>query len=134
MSATMDIQKLTKLMNLTLSDNDHEALNALRMANKIVRDNGQMWNSMLKCPGEKFCTHAKPVPPPVAPVWRPAATPDRNIVTIVEMIDELLMEHTLNSGTRKFIEDLEEFYDEHGRLSDKQYSVLRNIYETTAHR
>lgn len=43
----MDIDKLIKLLTLTQSQNDHEALSAIRKVNSILADNGQTWQSII---------------------------------------------------------------------------------------
>lgn len=40
-----EFNKLKNLMMLTTSDNDHEALAALRKANSILKTNGYDWNA-----------------------------------------------------------------------------------------
>lgn len=40
------IEKIQKLLALTTSDNDHEALNAIRAANKIVNLGGKTWEEV----------------------------------------------------------------------------------------
>lgn len=41
------IDKIQKLLALTTSNNDHEALNAIRAANKIVYLGGKTWEEVL---------------------------------------------------------------------------------------
>jgi hypothetical protein len=43
----MQIDKLKKLMGLTTSSNDHEALAAARQANKILKDANKTWQDVL---------------------------------------------------------------------------------------
>lgn len=49
----IDIQFLIKLLNLTTSDNDHEALSAMRKANALLKDHGKTWNNMYHVPIQK---------------------------------------------------------------------------------
>ncbi len=42
-----DINKFIKLMNLSESSNDAEALNAVRKANKMLRDNKTDWSTLI---------------------------------------------------------------------------------------
>lgn len=44
---TINVDRLTKLLNLTQSDNDHEALSALRMANRYLNDQKTSWALLL---------------------------------------------------------------------------------------
>lgn len=43
----MDHSKIIKLLSLTQSDNDHEALSAIRNANKILLKNNFTWHQLL---------------------------------------------------------------------------------------
>lgn len=41
-------EKLIKLLNLTASSNDNEALVSVRMANQILKKNGVTWNQIFE--------------------------------------------------------------------------------------
>lgn len=43
----MDTDKLIKLLNLSQSPNDSEALSAIRKANKIIKDDGLRWEDLI---------------------------------------------------------------------------------------
>ncbi len=43
----MDFDRLLKLLNLTRSDNDHEALLAIRQANKLMDDHNLSWDNCM---------------------------------------------------------------------------------------
>jgi hypothetical protein len=42
------IDRLQKLMNMTTSENDGEALNAIRRANDLLKKNGKSWEDFIK--------------------------------------------------------------------------------------
>lgn len=42
----MTSEKIIKLLNLSTSPNDNEALSAIRMANKTLKDSGHSWDTM----------------------------------------------------------------------------------------
>jgi hypothetical protein len=44
---SIDKSKLIKLLNLTTSSNDHEALQAIRFANKILENNKLTWDDLI---------------------------------------------------------------------------------------
>lgn len=48
-----DTDKLVKFLNLTQSDNDHEALAAIRKANEILKKNGITWDDFNKPKGNR---------------------------------------------------------------------------------
>lgn len=43
-----ELEKLIKLLNLTNSDNDHEAINAMRAANTLLAKSGSNWSNVFK--------------------------------------------------------------------------------------
>lgn len=43
----MDRDKLIKLMALTSSENEHEAMNAMRAANRLLKDSEFTWEKVL---------------------------------------------------------------------------------------
>lgn len=43
----MDIDKLIKLLNLSQSPNDSEALSAIRKVNKTIKDSGVRWEDLI---------------------------------------------------------------------------------------
>lgn len=46
----MDREKLAKLLALTASDNDHEALAAMRAANRMLKAADKAWEDVLEGP------------------------------------------------------------------------------------
>lgn len=44
----MNVNKLAKILALTQSPNDAEALSAIRMANEVLKDEGSDWKAFLK--------------------------------------------------------------------------------------
>lgn len=55
------VERLVKLLNLTRSDNDHEALSAMRNVNTLLKENALTWEKLL--PVELLPED----PPPAAP-------------------------------------------------------------------
>jgi hypothetical protein len=49
----MDKVKLIKILNLTSSDIDGECLNAIRMANKLLKANNLRWEDLISAPVQK---------------------------------------------------------------------------------
>jgi hypothetical protein len=47
----MDLSRLEKLLNLTQSENDHEALAAVRAANTILKTHNKRWVDVLRLQG-----------------------------------------------------------------------------------
>jgi hypothetical protein len=63
----LDKDRLAKLLNLTESEHDGEALSAIRKANDLLRQHGTSWPAALGLSGT---VEGSPQPEPAA--WRPA--------------------------------------------------------------
>lgn len=108
-----NIDRLTALLNLTRSDNDHEALIAIRMANRMLGDRGS-WEQLIK-PGS-----------PSSPLRQPASEGEVDI----DLMFDTVLEGSLSDRARGFVESLEENYNKWGRLTPKQHAALKKFYET----
>lgn len=89
MNAPVDLEgttldKLIKMMRLTESDTDAEALAALRAANRLIRNLKTDWDAVLRGKisiiadpfgGIPVVTKSQPAPPPPPPPPRPAPQP-----------------------------------------------------------
>lgn len=102
----MNIEKIVKLLNLTTSDSDGEALNAIRLANSILRKANRTWSDLIT--GGIAYQDTGP--------------------SVMEML-EFLQNCTLHTGTRRFIDSLEEFHTRNGFLTDRQMTKLKEIYQ-----
>lgn len=113
MENTVDLDKLTKLMNLTMSDNDHEALLALKKANSMLKTHRLHWNDLFK---EKEQPKSSPK----------AETPKTKKITIEEIFEDVL--GVVSGSTLSFVESLQTYYEDHRTLSQKQLETLLKIY------
>lgn len=71
-----DLAKFIKLMKMTTATTDGEALNAIRMANAMLRRNGHDWDNLLRNkitiiadPFTSIPEPPKPAEPPQKPTW-----------------------------------------------------------------
>lgn len=103
--------RLTKLLNLSASDNDGEALNAIRAANALIRKNGLTWAILL----------LQDSPPPPRPI-------DNDMPDIQEMIDQIRARIT-DDFDETFLNSIERQYKRRGKLTDGQIRGLQNIYD-----
>jgi len=113
-------EKVIKLLNLTRSENDNEALLAVRKANGIVLDWGEFFTGQKtreKMRRQYGATGMPNRPAPSAAEWTP---------TIKEMLDECV-ERVEGSGAG-FIESLAQQFHERGSLSQKQVEALVRFY------
>jgi hypothetical protein len=112
-------QKFVRLMMLTTSDKDHEALAALRKANAFLADAGFDWEALLASRKEPPTETIETPPEPAEwPAYDSAA----------DMIDWLMGNPGMPSFVYDFAASLSEFLDRTGRLTDKQFDALRRTF------
>lgn len=109
--------RIIKLLNLTTSPNDHEALSASRMANEIIKKNGLTWDTFLFDSKEQ-----EPQKP------QPKTTNFTPEETVEEMIS-FIREYAWDDFDFSFVDSVDEQYESTGRLTYRQAKGLRNIYE-----
>jgi len=64
----MNINKLIKILNLTQSDNDNEALVAIRKANKLLLSENKSWGDLIGEPSVTIKGWQPQHPPPASPM------------------------------------------------------------------
>lgn len=120
----IDLEQLAKILNMTLSDNDNEALVAVRRANAILKKAGKRWNDILKQdapwtskPVEKNYTY-KQMPEDFDRGWF------NSTMKCKEFTQRLDKEQVdiLNEWIR--------FVNKHGFLPNKAWTSLRNVWQT----
>lgn len=139
----IDREKLVKFLRMTESDQDGEALNAIRMANRMVKAAKLTWNDVLRARAETAApssTYGSPdyrTPPsrrgkPYGAAHRPPprAEPkkiyDDNIGGILRELSD--RKHDLS--TVMFIANLTEFYEKNGYLTEPQYEHVVRLHDT----
>jgi hypothetical protein len=116
---------LVKLMMLTTSDNDNEALVALRKANAIIAGTGMNWEAFLHMK-VKWPEARGAEPPPEYPSrthstrWPRSAEIDR----MFEVLDE-----NVKGSFREFVEDVYSFYTRTNFLTTAQYQAIKRAYD-----
>jgi len=109
----MDVTKLIKLMNLTTSTFDGEALNAIRKANLLLAESNISWAEFIK---EKNITINKIV------IKKPR-DPE------IEQMLKICKKGVRSSSGQMFIRSLANWYKNHGSLSEKQMEALKAWYD-----
>jgi hypothetical protein len=106
-----DFSRLRKLLALTTSDADGEALSAIRMANAILTRTKVHWFDVMDA-AERVTEEQQPAPPRKS--------------RVAEEIDEAfdLVLATSQGAFREFILDLLEQWQDAGSLSPKQRAAL----------
>lgn len=104
-------ERLEKLLWLTQSDNDHEALSSIRAVNKMIKDHNLTWSEVFKFEIQEKI------------IYRPLDVDSET----KEMLDFCLQ----NAGyaNQDFIHSLSEGHKKYGNLTFKQKIALRRVYE-----
>ncbi len=126
----VDREKILKLLNLTKSPNDNEALLAIRMANKMIEKCNSDWMGFLKIEIVKN-TGTEWKPRPQRETYR-----DTNYQYKSDNLDEMfeqLRNAFLPKNTLEFINSVFEQYSSRGRISIKQYYSLVRLWEVLNH-
>ena len=114
----MSQDKILKLLDLTKSENDAEALNAIRKANDVREKAGWQWEDVFA----KSVSTLNNLPPSV---HRHAPPP--KFVTVETMFEEIL-KRSLSDALRAQIEQLKYVYEWTESLSGEEASMLINTY------
>jgi len=109
--------KIIKLLELTSSQNDAEALNAMRKANDIRQKAGMQWVELF----------AGAVPKSALPPIIKQRQPPPKFVTVEMMFKEIL-KRTLSDSLQAKIEELHYVYELTGQLSGEEVAMLINTY------
>ncbi len=115
-------EKFIKIMKLTQSDQDGEALNALRMANTILVEANVSWEELLRAKVAVTSSVAAQAVPQTGKHYT-------NKEEIEEMLKGVLSGMATGSSFYSFIKSLDDWWTEKGWLTEKQYNALRKSYE-----
>ena len=127
----IDRAKLIKLLGMTTSQNDGEALNAIRMVNAMLKVNKLDWDSAIA--GSKPQPIHKPPPRPqgrgttdTAPKYKPPSSRYTD-PEIPRMLQSLMRDS--QGDFRDFVQSLNEFWENKGFLTEGQYEEITNTNE-----
>jgi hypothetical protein len=109
----MNKGRFIKLMMMTTSDMDGEALTALRMANAMLAEDNLNW--------EEFCNGKDQ--------QQRQYTAHTDIDNIDKMFAVLFDTVPATDGFREFIESVHAFWERTGRLTPRQYDAIKRAYD-----
>lgn len=114
----MNTDRFLKLMRLTTSNRDGEALNAIRLANKMLKENNMQWDDII---GSGNTTRTA----------ENESVVDNSPVHIqeIEKMLEICIKRTFSAKKLAFLGSLRKFYNERGYLTPKQLSALKSWYQ-----
>lgn len=116
-----DFHRLKKFMALCESDIDAEALQALKMANVLIRRQGLTW--------ERVLDRSVKVMMPVEDMGAPEQDPRPDRKKIDEIFDEILAAGPRGKSA-DFVESLQTWWTEKGFLTAGQMTALEGVLES----
>ena len=119
------IDKITKLLALTTSTFDGEALNAIRAANEILNEQDKTWEEVIHpnyFSASAMALEIKMLKQEIA-YLKEVKQPNKSI-TIAQKINVCLEAQPYN----KFLNSISSSFPKYGRLTDRQSEVLEEIY------
>jgi hypothetical protein len=117
----VSVDKILKLIKLSESPADNEALSAIRKAHELVRKNGLTWDLLIEGFDEPVLTPQRSPPPPI---YDPYDEED------IENMINFIQEHAYDGFDTSFVSSLENNYQRHGKLTEKQLRGLKNVYDS----
>lgn len=143
MSGGVDLERLVKLMRMTESAHDGESLNALRLANKMLRAAGKHWGDVLvagstssddyrTAPSKRRGFNSKPSTAQygsAAPRQKYDGHKGRNEDPEIRAWLEALNGRRHSIDFQMFLGSVTEFYENNGYLTDAQYSAVKRAFE-----
>jgi hypothetical protein len=127
-----NLNTLIKLMMMTTSDHDGEALNALRIANAILAKANSNWDDLLRKKLHLDATDPFASAPSMAAKSTTHTTRDPAKVLEVEGFFQKLYARGSKLGTfAAFVDDVYKQWRESGYLTQKQFDVIKRAAQRT---
>ena len=115
-----DTQRLADYLRLTDSNQDGEALTALRFARNLMRKNKLEWDHLVFGQSNHVC------PEPV--YYDTNLDEDEEDVTVADMLRILLAKLPATSSRADFVRSCNNQFNKSGSLSPKQTDVIKRFY------
>ncbi len=115
-------EKFIKLMKMTTSPSEGEALNAIRMANSLLLEANLDWDDFLR-------GKAKIVGGTASAQTTYSGKKYTNSSEIESMLEAVLDNVRRGTSFHTFIESLRDWWESNQFLTEKQYNALRKTYE-----
>lgn len=127
----LDRERLIKIMGLTTSSSDGEALSALRKANEIIAGEKLTWAEVLAQQGSVINISLARTPPQSAykggDEWAPPHLHDK--VTIDLMFRAIFAQpRGANEEFWQWVDSVHQWYLDHHSLTSAQYEAIRKCY------
>lgn len=140
--AELDIKKLGMIMRMTESNADGEALNAVRMANRMLKAAGKTWQDVIGAPATaRFTVSPDYRQPPskrgagdTSRYGRPASqarAQESNTKIVDPNIDVILSalgRRKMEVSSLMFVASLRDFWERNGYLTESQFDALKRMH------
>lgn len=124
----LDRDKLAKLLGLATSDNDHEAIGALRAANRLVKAEKMTWEEVLAGPEKSFRVSVQRRPYTAEEDWVAPHLKDKVMIDL--MFRTLYAQpRTGNEEFWRWVDAVHHKFDQYGQLTPGQFVALRKCYQ-----
>lgn len=120
--------RILKMLNLSTSSNDKEALSAIRHANKLLKKNELSWDEFLQNKKSKkpeqgdFFGNEK----------KEKQKEERQDNVAIEMAEEILADFDYlddREAVENFVQGIKDFYNENNFLTPKQIAKMKTTFE-----
>ena len=125
-----DFLQLKKIMELTFSENDAEALAAIRRAGKVLRDHGLTWDRILS---KTVTIIAEFEPDPERPP-RPEDSPKQRALYDELLDDAERSANEIGGSAIDFVASVRHHWDIKGWLSKPQVEALKRVRDDAGER
>ena len=121
-----EYEQFIKLMGMTSSQHDGEALNAMRLAWSLMAKHNIGWEEILR--GKVTVTNQVA---PFGPGSSPSSIPQgRAVISDAEARDIFeTLDRTVKGGFRDFVESIRTQWETEGWMSLKQHAALKKAYD-----
>jgi hypothetical protein len=129
MEQPVDKTRLVKLLGMTTSEHDGEALNAMRMANDLIKAAGKTWADVLATDNVVNIVLQRPAPKPYTTTedWSPPHLTDK--VLIDAMFRAIYAQpRSSNEEFWQWVDSVHQQWLDRGRLTPGQYQAVRRCY------
>jgi hypothetical protein len=126
----LDRARLSKLLALTTSDNDHEAIGCIRAANRMLAAEKLSWEEVLAGPVTNFTvtvTRRPDEPPQSDGAWSAPHLRDKVIIDLM-FRTVYAQPRTDNDEFWQFMDSIHHRWEQHGNLTQSQYWALKRSY------
>ncbi len=121
----LDRGRLSKLMAMTTSDNDNEALAALRLANAMLAREKATWEEVLAPATRTLSVSIRREPYQAEEAW---VAPHLRDEVVISAMFAKLFDTAPTPEFMKLLKSVHSRWIKHGNLTQGQYQAIRNAY------